>query len=86
MLADFDTGHVLDELSIGIVVLDRQLCAIYANAIAQDLLGLQLPGMRGRPIADFVDLESRGLRITPVSSQTCSGYFLVEVSAHQTGI
>lgn len=80
MLADFDTGRVLDELSFGIMVLDRQLCAIYANVIAQKLLGLHLPSMRGRPLADFLDLESLGLRITPLSSQTAAGYFLVELS------
>lgn len=80
MLADFDTGRVLDELSLGIIVLDRQLCAIYANVIAQSLLGLHLPSMRGRPAGDFLDLESLDLRITPVCSQTCGGYFLVELS------
>lgn len=80
MLADFDTGRVLDELSFGIIVLDRQLCAIYANVIAQNLLGLHLPSMRGRPLADFLDLESLDLRITPLCSQTAGGYFLVELS------
>ena len=80
VLADFDTGRVLDELSFGIIVLDRQLCAIYANVIAQSLLGLHLPSMRGRPVRDFLDLESLDLKITPVCSQTCGGYFLLELS------
>jgi len=53
VLADFDTWHVLDALSCGIIVLDRQLCAIYANVIAQDLLALHLPGMRGQPFVQF---------------------------------
>lgn len=81
VLADFDTGHVLDELSFGIIVLDRQLCAIYANVIAQNLLGLHLPSMRGRPLADFLDLASLNTRITPLCSQTSGGYFLVELSS-----
>lgn len=79
VLADFDTGRVLDELSFGIIVLDRQLCAIYANTIAQSLLGLHLPSMRGRPLAEFLDLESLAVRITPLCSQTTAGYFLVEL-------
>jgi PAS domain-containing protein len=59
VLADFDTGRVLDELSFGIIVLDRQLCAIYANVIAQSLLGLHLPSMRGRPLADYLAQPQR---------------------------
>lgn len=84
MLADFDTGRVLDQLSFGVIVLDRQRCAIYANLVAQSLLGLHLPSMRGRPLADFLDLDSLGSRITPVCSETCGGYFLVELSAAQS--
>lgn len=80
VLVDFDAGHVLDELSFGIIVLDRERCAIYANAIAQNLLGLHLPSMRGRPLGDFLDLESLGTRIIPLCSQTSGGYFLVELN------
>ena len=54
VLADFDTGYVLDELSSGIVVLDEQFCAIYANAIAQDLLAIRLPDIRGRPLPQLL--------------------------------
>jgi nitrogen-specific signal transduction histidine kinase len=59
VLADFDTGYVLDSLSTGIVVLDQQLCAIYANRIAQDLLGRHLSSMRGRPLAHFLPQSPR---------------------------
>jgi len=59
VLADFDTGHVLDALSCGIIVLDRQFCAIYANGIAQDLLALHLPDMRGQPFAQFLPQTQR---------------------------
>jgi PAS domain-containing protein len=54
VLADFDAAYVLDALSCGIVVLDKQLCTVYANVIAQDLLALQLPNMRGRPLAHLL--------------------------------
>jgi hypothetical protein len=36
--------------------------------------------MRGRPVRDFLDLESLDLKITPMCSQTCGGYFLLELS------
>jgi nitrogen-specific signal transduction histidine kinase len=59
VLVDFDTGYVLDTLSFGIVMLDQQLCIIYANLIAQDLLALHLSGMRGRPLAHFLPQPQR---------------------------
>ena len=59
VLADFDAGNVLDTLSLGIIVLDEQLCTIYANATAQKLLDLPLQGMRGRPFAPFLPRPER---------------------------
>ena len=59
VLADFDTGYVLDELSSGIVVLDEQLCGIYANVIAQDLLAVRLPDIRGRPLPQLLPRPGR---------------------------
>lgn len=59
VLADFDTGYVLDILSSGIIILDEQLCTIYANAIAQNLFAVHLPDMRGRPLAHFLPRPGR---------------------------
>jgi PAS domain-containing protein len=59
VLADFDTGYVLDILSSGVIILDEQLCTIYANAIAQNLLGVHLPDTRGRPLAHFLPRPGR---------------------------
>jgi PAS domain-containing protein len=59
VLADFDTAYVLDELSSGIIVLDGQLCAIYANVIAQDLLAVRLPDIRGRPLPQLLPRPER---------------------------
>jgi nitrogen-specific signal transduction histidine kinase len=59
VLADFDTGRVLDELSFGIVMLDDQLCTIYANAIAQNLLAVDAPGIRGRPLPQLLPRPGR---------------------------
>ncbi len=59
VLADFDTADVLDALSLGIVVLDAQLCTIYANVIAQDFLSLRVPSMRGRPLEHFLPRPQR---------------------------
>src|SRR5690348_10160590 len=40
-------------------MLDAQLCAIYANVAAQDLLAFSLKKARGRPFSDFLD-DSNG--------------------------
>jgi len=54
VLADFDAGDVLDALSLGIIVLDLQLCAVYANVGAEDLLAVPAERLRGRPLASFL--------------------------------
>lgn len=53
-LSHFDSTELLDALSTGIVILDRQLCPVYANIAAQDLIGLSLNQARGRPFHDFL--------------------------------
>ena len=59
-LSHFDPTDLLDALSTGIIVLDAQLCAIYANVAAQDLLAFSLNQARGRPFSDFL-LDGNGL-------------------------
>jgi nitrogen-specific signal transduction histidine kinase len=54
VLADFDAGDVLDALSLGVIVLDLQLCAVYANVGAEDLLAVPAERLRGRPLATFL--------------------------------
>ena len=53
-LSHFDPTDLLDALSTGIVMLDAQMCAIYANVAAQDLLAFSLNKARGRPFGDFL--------------------------------
>jgi two-component system, NtrC family, nitrogen regulation sensor histidine kinase GlnL len=60
VLSHFDPADLLDALSTGIVMLDAQLCAIYANVAAQDLLAFSLNKARGRPFGEFLQ-ESNGL-------------------------
>jgi len=62
-LAHFDPADLFDALSTGIVVLDAQLCPIYANVAAQDLLAFSLNQVRGRPFAQLLH-ESNGLVAT----------------------
>ena len=52
-LSHFDPADLLDALSTGIVMLDAQLCPIYANVAAQDLLAFSLNQARGRPVRRF---------------------------------
>ena len=59
-LSHFEPTDLLDALSTGIIVLDAQLCAIYANVAAQDLLAFSLNQARGRPFSDFL-IEGNGL-------------------------
>src|SRR3989440_10976003 len=72
-LAHFDPADLLDALSTGIVMLDAQLCPVYANVAAQDLLAISLKTARGRPFADFLD-DAEGLcRILKRALQTGEG-------------
>jgi two-component system, NtrC family, nitrogen regulation sensor histidine kinase GlnL len=59
-LSHFDAADLLDALSTGIVMLDAQLCAVYANVAAQDLLAFSLKMARGRPFGDFLH-DAEGL-------------------------
>lgn len=61
VLADFDAGDVLDALSLGIIVLDSQLCAVYANLGAEELLAVDAESLRGRPLARFLPQPERFL-------------------------
>ena len=62
VLENFDAEGVLDALDFGIIVLDEQLCPIYANVIAQQRLALHLREIRGRPLADFLPQPQRFAR------------------------
>jgi len=55
VLSHFEPAALLDALSISVVVLDAQLCVIYANAAAQDALAFRVDEARGRPFGDFFD-------------------------------
>lgn len=57
-LGHFDPTALLDGLSAGIIVLDRHLCAIYANGVAQRLLRFSLDEARGRPFVEVVGTAS----------------------------
>jgi len=59
-LSHYDPADLLDALSTGIIILDAQLCPVYANVAAQDLLAFSLKMARGRPCADFLH-DSEGL-------------------------
>src|SRR4029077_66976 len=50
-----------DALSTGILMLDTQLCAVYANVAAQDLLAFSLKMARGRPFTELLH-EAEGLK------------------------
>src|SRR5580692_11684363 len=59
-LAHFDPADLLDALATGIIMLDAQLCPVYANVAAQDLLAFSLKAARGRPFAEFLH-DTNGL-------------------------
>jgi two-component system, NtrC family, nitrogen regulation sensor histidine kinase GlnL len=60
VLAHFDPADLLDALSTGLLMLDAQLCPVYANVAAQDLLAFSLNQARGRPFTDLLH-EANGL-------------------------
>ena len=59
-LAHFDPADLLDALATGILMLDAQLCPVYANVAAQDLLAFSLKMARGRPFTELLH-EPEGL-------------------------
>lgn len=59
-LAHWDPADLLDALSTGVIVLDAQLCPVYANVAAQDLLAVSLSALRGRPLEEVLQ-PSNGL-------------------------
>ncbi len=66
-------------------MLDAQLCAIYANVAAQDLLAFSLNQARGRPFADFLQ-ESNGLiRILRRALQTGESFADRELTVRPAG-
>ncbi len=62
-LSHYDPADLLDALATGIVVLDAQLCVVYANVAAQGLLAMSFKQARGRPFQELF-IESNGLVAT----------------------
>lgn len=50
-LSHGDPTEFLDTLSVGIVMLDSQLCLTYANPVALQLLAIRAENARGMPLA-----------------------------------
>jgi two-component system nitrogen regulation sensor histidine kinase GlnL len=79
-LSNFEPTELFDSLSTGIVVLDAQLCPIYANVSAQDFMAVSLRQARGRPFADlFYDPRQlvEVLRRSTDNLETCTQHELV---------
>jgi two-component system nitrogen regulation sensor histidine kinase GlnL len=76
-LAHFDPAELLDAQSTGLLVLDAHLCTVYANVGAQDLLGLGLNQVRGRPVSElFAEPEALValLRLSLERAEPCAGH------------
>src|SRR5580700_12117602 len=74
-LAHFDPADLLDALATGIVMLDAQLCPMYANVAAQDLLAFSLKTARGRPFTDLLHApDALATGIVMLDAQLCPMY------------
>lgn len=79
-LSQFEPTELFDSLSTGIVVLDAQLCPIYANVSAQDFMAVSLRQARGRPFSDlFYDPRQllEVLRRSLANLETCTQHELM---------
>jgi two-component system nitrogen regulation sensor histidine kinase GlnL len=79
-LSQFEPTELFDSLSTGIVVLDAQLCPIYANVSAQDFMAVSLRQARGRPFSElFYDPRQllEVLRRSLNNLETCTQHELV---------
>ena len=61
-IAHFEPADLIGALTTGIVVLDSDLCVVYANVAAQDLLAVSVNQARGKPFLSLV-LEADSLAI-----------------------
>jgi len=84
-LSHFDPADLLDALSTGIIMLDAQLCAIYANVAAQDLLAFSLNKARGRPFGDFLQEPNALTDILRRALDTGEGFADRELSLRPLG-
>ena len=79
-LSQFEPTELFDSLSTGIVVLDAQLCPIYANVSAQDFMAVSVRQARGRPFSElFYDPRQLldVLRRSLTNLETCTQHELV---------
>jgi len=84
-LSHFDPADLLDALATGIIMLDAQLCPVYANVAAQDLLAFSLKAARGRPFAEFLH-DTNGLnRILKRALETGEGIADRELAVRPAG-
>ena len=60
-IAHFEPADLIGALATGIVVLDSDLCVVYANVAAQDLLAVSVNQARGKPFLSLV-LEADSLQ------------------------
>jgi two-component system, NtrC family, nitrogen regulation sensor histidine kinase GlnL len=85
-LSHFDPTDLFDALATGIIVLDAQLCPIYANVAAQDLLAFSLNQARGRPFSDFLHDTNGLIGILRRSLQTGEGIADRELTVRPIGL
>src|SRR5205823_6336852 len=84
-LAHFDPADLLDALTTGIVMLDAQLCPMYANVAAQDLLAFSLKKARGRPFAYFLHAANGLARILKRALEPGAGIADRELAVRPVG-
>ncbi len=84
-LSHFEPAELFDALSTGIIVLDAQLCPIYANVAAQNLLAFSLNQARGRPFGDFLHDTSGLISILRRSLETGQGISDRELTVRPIG-
>src|SRR3954463_570536 len=53
-IAHFEPADLIGALTTGLLVLDADLCVVYANVAAQDLLAVSVNQARGKPFLSLV--------------------------------
>src|SRR5438128_10976416 len=61
-IAHFEPADLIGALTTGIVMLDSDLCVVYANVAAQDLMAVSVNQARGKPFLSLV-LEADSLGV-----------------------
>jgi two-component system, NtrC family, nitrogen regulation sensor histidine kinase GlnL len=84
-ISHFDPAELIGALATGVVVLDADLCVVYANVAAQDMLAVSLNQARGRPFHTLLTDDRELVTLLRRSLQTGDAFAERELAIERLG-